>query len=422
MGSKQTQTATVNGTSFDVYTYRPDGEINGILLTFHGSSRDAALNRDVAVSIADKMGYYVVAPLFDSARFDESEYQNGGIIKDGKLITDRDDWTVSYAKGFAAWGSAQAGLDSSDDVVLFGHSGGGQFLSRVAGYTAAGDDSGFDRMIIANPSTHVWPSLTEKVPYGFGGYFSATESEALLKDYLADPITIYLGSLDNDPNAPDLSRSAAAMRQGDDRLERGLNAYNAAKAMAESKGWDFNWELVIADGVGHSVGGMARAPAMTDAIDVDEPVLTYMGTTAGDVLAGTIGADVLWGLAGNDTLAGGTGHDVLYAGSGNDTFDFNAVGQSLPGSVCDEIRDWGNVSGNNDTIDLRGIDAKFSTSGDQAFAYRGTSAFTGSSGQVRWYFDGSNTIVEGTINSDTVPDFQIKIAGQVTLTSADFLL
>jgi pimeloyl-ACP methyl ester carboxylesterase len=214
MGTKQTQTVNLDGTSFQAYTYKPAGEINGLLLAFHGAGRDAALNRDVAVSLADKMGYFVVAPKFDSGRFDSSEYQMGGIIKDGKLIADRDNWTVSYAKDFAEWGAAKAGLDSSDEVILFGHSGGGQFLSRVAAF---GDDSGFDKMIIANPSTHVWPSLTETAPHGFGGgYFSATESEALLKDYLADPITIYLG--EEDTGTEQLSTGAISMRQGDHRL------------------------------------------------------------------------------------------------------------------------------------------------------------------------------------------------------------
>jgi hypothetical protein len=57
------------------------------------------------------------------------------------------------------------------------------------------------------------------------------------------------------------------MRQGDDRLERGRFVYNEAKKVAESKGWAFNWELVIADGVGHTYGGMLRAPEMNQAFD-----------------------------------------------------------------------------------------------------------------------------------------------------------
>jgi pimeloyl-ACP methyl ester carboxylesterase len=155
------------------------------------------------------------------------------------------------------------GNDPGDETIAFGHSAGGQFLSRVAAF---GPDI-FDKMIIANPSTHVRASLTEDIPYGFDGYFSSQQKEAMLKDYLSDPVTIYLGGSDNDPNAPDLSQSAGAMRQGDDRLERGLFVYNEAKQLAASKDWDFNWELVIADGVGHTPSGMFNAPEFQHAFD-----------------------------------------------------------------------------------------------------------------------------------------------------------
>ena len=242
---KQTQTVNFDGTSLEVFTYRPSGEIHGVLLAFHGSGRNADGMRDNAIQVANQKGYYVVAPLFDEDRFDGDLYQMGGVVDNGKLIANRDDWTVSKVDEIAEWANARVGTDAADDTVLFGHSAGGQFVSRVAAF---GQDSTFDKMIVANPSTHVWPSLTEKVAYGFGGYFSTAESEAFLKDYLADPVSIYLGSKDNDPNHPELATNSAAMRQGDDRLERGMNAYNAAKEMAASKGWAFNWELVIADG------------------------------------------------------------------------------------------------------------------------------------------------------------------------------
>jgi dienelactone hydrolase len=266
---KQTQTVNLDETSFQVYTYRPPGEIKGLLLAFHGDGRDASGMRDAAVKIADEKGYAVVAPLFDTDRFDNEAYQQGGILDNGRLVTDRDDWTVARTKDFAEWGAAQAGLDVNDPTVLFGHSAGGQFVSRVAAF--APDDSLFDGMIVANPSTHVWPSLSEKAANGFGGgYFSQAESEALLKDYLADPVTIYLG--DKDTGSVDLARGAAAMRQGDDRLERGLKVFEAAKAEAEARGWEFGWELVTAPGVGHTFGGMLRSSAMRDAIDTETPV------------------------------------------------------------------------------------------------------------------------------------------------------
>lgn len=267
---KQTHTVNVNGESFQVYTYKPTGEVKGLLMVFHGSGRDASGMRDSAIQIANEKGYAVVAPLFDEHRYDSKSYQQGGLLDNGRLVPDRHDWTVARAKDFAEWGATQAGLNANDPTILFGHSAGAQFVSRVAAY---GNDSNFNGMIIANPSTHVWPSLSEKATYGFGGgYFSQAEAEALLKDYLADPVTIYLGLEDNDPHDADLAKGSTAMRQGDDRLERGLNAYNAAKQMAASKGWEFNWELVTAEGVGHSFGGMLRSPAMQGAIHAETPI------------------------------------------------------------------------------------------------------------------------------------------------------
>jgi hypothetical protein len=56
------------------------------------------------------------------------------------------------------------------------------------------------------------------------------------------------------------------MRQGDHRLERGLNTYYDARAFAEARDWEFNWELVIADDVGHSTSGMLGAREFHDAL------------------------------------------------------------------------------------------------------------------------------------------------------------
>jgi Ca2+-binding RTX toxin-like protein len=343
---KQTQTVTFDGVPLETFTYRPAGEINGVLVTFHGTGRNASGMRDNAVQVANEKGYYVVAPVFDADRYNNATYQMGGVVKDGRLVADRDDWTVSMADSITEWANARVGTDASDDTVLFGHSAGGQFVSRIAAF---GQDATFDKMIAANPSSHVWPSLTEKVAYGFGGgYFSAAESEAFLKDYLADNVSIYLGSEDNDPNSSDLATNDEAMRQGDHRLERGINAYNEAKAVAAANGWEFNWEIVIADGVGHSSGGMLKHSALLEAIDNDNPtpqpdpepdpdptpdpepepdptpdpvpvpVVTHTGTASGDRIVGTSGNDVIDGLAGSDALLGGAGNDTIFGREGGD--------------------------------------------------------------------------------------------------------
>jgi pimeloyl-ACP methyl ester carboxylesterase len=424
---KQTQTVNFGGTSLEVFTYRPEGEIKGLLVAFHGTGRDAEGNRNTAIKLADKMGYYVVSPLFDEDRFGDSDlYQYGGLINDGKVVADPDDWTVSRAKDLVEWGSARVGIEATDDVILYGHSAGGQFVSRVAAF--APDDSLFDKIVVANPSTHVWPSLEEKVANGFGGYFPAAEAEAMLKDYLADPVTIYLG--EEDTGTASLTMTTAAMRQGDNRLERGINAYNAAKAMAEAHGWTFNWELVTAPGIGHSFSGMLNSPAMLDAIDNDypvpvspptliEPIVTHLGTASSESLTGTSGADVISGLGGSDKLWGKGGNDILIGGSGKDAFTFDTA-LSATGNV-DTINDFSVVDDTirlNDNIftkvwDEGQLRSSWFRVGEKALDYNDYIVYNKNTGDLYYDKDGSG--------SAAAVKFAV-IENKALLSAADFIV
>lgn len=69
------------------------------------------------------------------------------------------------------------------------------------------------------------------------------------------------------------------------------------------------------------------------------------GSSAGNALNGRGGNDVLRGLGGSDQLIGGVGIDSLSGGAGNDYFTFLNIGEG-----GDRIADFGNVSGNNDSI------------------------------------------------------------------------
>jgi hypothetical protein len=334
---KQTLSVNFGGTTLQTYTYRPTGEIKGVLLNFHGSGRNGEDIRDYAIKLADQKGLYVVAPVFGTGQFSSSEYQMGGIVSGGRLLS-QEDWTVSIVNDIAEWAHAKVGNGSNDETILFGHSAGAQFLSRVAAF---GDDATFDKMIIANPSTHVRASLTEKVSYGFDGYFSSTKGEAMLKDYLADPVTIYLGSEDDDPNAADLSKGAAAMRQGDDRLERGRFVYNEAKKVAESKGWAFNWELVIADGVGHVAGSMLRAPEMNQAFDGRVSGTRGSAPAPEPTAASTLTDPVV------PTKSETSSNDRPASADSNDSFVFDAA---LDATNVDTIMDF-NVDGDRLRLD-----------------------------------------------------------------------
>ena len=162
-------------------------------------------------------------------------------------------------------------------------------------------------------------------------------------------------------------------------------------------------------------------PSKTSAtIDGTEKQDIMYGTAKADVIHGKGGIDVILGGDGNDSIAGGHDKDWMAGQSGDDTFIFTSVQDSLPGEAHrDVICDWGF---GKDKIDLHLIDANAVTAGDQAFSWIGSNAFSGKAGELHVRYEGNTTIVEGTVNPDTVADFQIQINGKVFLAALDFLL
>jgi serralysin len=141
---------------------------------------------------------------------------------------------------------------------------------------------------------------------------------------------------------------------------------------------------------------------------------TIKGGAGNDRLYGQSGNDVLSGGTGNDALVGSSGKDVLYGGSGADTFVFTSASHSR-GSDIDTIKD---SRRGIDHIDLRSIDANTKMGGNQAFSFIGKSGFSGKAGQLK--FDSG--VVSSDVNGDGVADFQVKVAGLLTLNKSDFYL
>ncbi|WP_299911012.1 alpha/beta fold hydrolase [uncultured Paracoccus sp.] len=252
-------TAEIDGQDMRIYRYHPEGcAAPSILLVFHGNSRAAKSYLNSAREIADRGCFIVYSPLFDRDRFPNWTYHRGGLVRDGQLQPE-EDWTASMVDDLMDWAREQEGLPEADGY-LFGHSAGAQFLSRVAAYALPDDVA---RIILANPSSYVMPSEEEQVPYGYGG-LPEPEAEGWMRDYLAAPITIYLG--EEDTGSKDLTTNPPALRQGRNRLDRGERTFEAARKAAESKGWPFNWSLVRADDVGHSARGMLGAEEMVEAL------------------------------------------------------------------------------------------------------------------------------------------------------------
>ena len=157
---------------------------------------------------------------------------------------------------------------------------------------------------------------------------------------------------------------------------------------------------------------------------------TYTGTRFSDRITGNAGNDALLGAngrdrikgdAGNDILTGGAGADDLWGGAGADSFIFKTIAEStVKTSGRDTIFDFSTVQ--KDKIHLSSIDADTLISGNQAFEFIGTQAFSGQAGELRYEKKASDTYIYGDVNGDRVADFAIHLDDPVDLLRSYFVL
>jgi poly(3-hydroxybutyrate) depolymerase len=256
-------TVRLGDRSLPVFTYKPAGCKGPLVLVFHGTNRNAEEYRDWAKVIADRTGALVAAPLFDKGDFPVDAYQMGGLKRKG-AVQPQANWTWSLIPKLADELRKREGRPDMP-YYLIGHSAGGQFLIRLAGFVK----TDATRIVVSNPGTLLFPTEAEPFPYGFGELPKELGGEAALKRYLAQPITLYLGTADTvqDKNFP---KGPLAAKQGDSRYERGKNAFKAAEKLAKDKNWPLNWKVVEADGVGHVAAEMFKNDRCLEALGLKE--------------------------------------------------------------------------------------------------------------------------------------------------------
>jgi Ca2+-binding RTX toxin-like protein len=136
-------------------------------------------------------------------------------------------------------------------------------------------------------------------------------------------------------------------------------------------------------------------------------------------LASTAGDDSITGYNTADTLTGGAGADTLAGGSGADVFHYLSAGDS-PAGARDIIVDFAN---NSDKIDLSALDANTATPADDLFSFIGAGAFNHVAGELRADTSISGkTVIEGDLDGDGLPDFQVELTGTYNLSASTFVL
>jgi pimeloyl-ACP methyl ester carboxylesterase len=248
-----------------VFTYKPRSYHNGpLVMVFHGVLRNAEDYCRNCIPLAEHYRVLIAAPLFSTNQYDNEEYQRGGVIKKG-VVQPREDWTYLRLPGII-----RAIQQREDQPALpyyfIGHSGGAQFLMRLAAIYPMEAK----RIVACNPGSDLFPRRDWKFGYGFGGLPDELSDDAALQRYLAAPLTLCLGMNDIDPRHPELDRSAAAELEGRFRLERGRACFAFAQKLAQAHGWKFNWRKLEVPGIAHDGKAMLAAKEVQAAIFAGE--------------------------------------------------------------------------------------------------------------------------------------------------------
>jgi hypothetical protein len=262
--------------------------ITRVVLAVHGVSRNArgAFNSLVtAATSADvRSETLIVSPLFDEDGWSGAWKEGGWSFEPGRISS------FAAADELILALTDPANFPNVREVVVAGHSAGGQFTQRFAATSSIdGDRPGLKyRFVVANPSSYVYlndlrPNAStpdysivrfgtpDRCPtyntYKFGldersGYVGHLTSDQIRAQYMRRYVVYLLGDNDNDINAADLDHSCEADVQGAHRLARGQFYY---RHMMLFYRWNRHRRLVV-PGVGHRGGAMFNSPNGREAL------------------------------------------------------------------------------------------------------------------------------------------------------------
>jgi hypothetical protein len=254
--------------------------ITRVVLAVHGVSRkywNTYDNMVGAVTTADvRSATLIVAPLYDEDDWGESWKQGGASSHHtigSFMAADQLILAMTHPNVFP----------NVREVVVAGHSAGGQFTQRFAATSAIDSQRpGLKyRFVVANPSSYVYlndqrPVAASSIdtdysyvrfgtparcPYynhykygleGRSGYVGAFTDDGVRAQYAHRYVIYLLGNLDTDINAGDLDDSCEAYLQGAQRFARGTFFYRHMMQFYPSN----RHRRVVVPNVGHSGSGM----------------------------------------------------------------------------------------------------------------------------------------------------------------------
>ncbi|MFE0759324.1 M10 family metallopeptidase C-terminal domain-containing protein [Inquilinus sp. NPDC058860] len=177
-------------------------------------------------------------------------------------------------------------------------------------------------------------------------------------------------------------------------------AEGRAAVRSEHSGLMYQYDL-------RDIENLTDTPGNDILVGNDEPNL--IETAFGDdLLSGRGGDDEFRSYdeiepgSGNDTFVGGLGADRIHTANGVDTIRIDRLVESLPGRE-DVVMDFSV----RDILDVSRIDADQTAPGNQAFAFIGDAAFSGTAGELRYQRQGDGLVVSADADGDREADMAV---------------
>jgi len=237
----------------DVWVYRPEKieSSTQVLFIMHGVKRDAERYLDEWLPYLKLHKMVGIVPHFSQQQYPKSLSYNLGNMHDKlKRPRKREDWSFSVVEPLFDKVRSNLSLDQQK-YNIYGHSAGAQFVHR---FLMLNPQARINKAISANAGWYTLPLLDEEYPYGLRGTNLDTSA---LKQAFSKKLIVLLGTEDSDPKAKYLRKTKNALKQGDNRLDRGIFFYNQSKIQSANISANLNWQINFAQGVGHSNKQMA---------------------------------------------------------------------------------------------------------------------------------------------------------------------
>lgn len=241
-----------SGKNIKVWYYNPGiRPKTRVVFVLHGVKRNGREYRDSWAEYARTGDFLLLVPEFDKISYPGQQYSQGNILSKNGQPIHAENWAFAVIESIFDYIKTDTRL-VAEKYNLYGHSAGAQFVHRFVLFLP---DARLEKAVAANAGWYTMPVFQTAFPYGV---LDTNLNSMLLGRAFSKNLIVMLGSADTDSNHKFLNKSPQAILQGRNRLERGQNFFNSARATAVKLGTQFNWKLIIVDGAGHSNSKMSK--------------------------------------------------------------------------------------------------------------------------------------------------------------------